>query len=267
MNYINAIIFGIVQGVTEFLPVSSSGHLVILHKYISLPIGNELIFDVALHLSTILAVILFFRKDVAKLFVSWIRSLAGKHDEYSKLAWLIILGTIPAGLAGYMFDDLIEQEFRSVVIVAAMLVLVGLFFIYVEKIAKKSKELNNLGLKDALIIGFAQAGALIPGTSRSGITVLAGLWLGFKRHEALRFSFLLSIPVILGAFATKIPQVIAVNLSEVNISLLSLAFASSFISAILAIKYFLQFARKHSLNVFAYYRFILAILVLALYFA
>jgi len=264
MDYINGIIFGVIQGITEFLPISSSGHLVILHKFINLPIQDELVFDVFLHLATFLAVIWFFRKDVFLLLNSWIKSFSGKKDEFSKLAWFIILASIPAGLAGYFFENIIESKFRSLETVAFMLVFVGILFILLEKISKKTYNLDKLNWKKSLIIGIAQAVALIPGTSRSGITIIAGLGVGLKREQAIRFSFLMSAPIILGAAIKKIPQISWCSLSGSEISILFIAFFASFISGILVIKYFLKFAKNHSLNVFAYYRFILAIAIIVI---
>ncbi|MBA3047404.1 undecaprenyl-diphosphatase UppP [Patescibacteria group bacterium] len=278
MQYIYAIVFGIVQGITEFLPISSSGHLVILHKFINLPLQNEMAFDVALHLATLFAVIFFFYSDIKRLFLSWIENLPltpsllkrgnnvdilkKKDYEYSKISWLIILATIPAGLAGWFFEDIVENSLRSPLVVAVMLIVVGALFIIFEKISKKTDNLKNLNWKKSLIIGLAQAIALIPGTSRSGITIIAGLGAGLKRQAAIRFSFLLSIPVILGASATKIPQIIESGLAINELVILAIAFIASFVSGILAIKYFLRFAEKHSLNTFAFYRFALAVVII-----
>jgi len=278
MQYIYAIIFGIVQGITEFLPISSSGHLVILHRFINMPLQNEMAFDVVLHLATLLAVIFFFYADIKRLLTSWIKNLPLttsllrrgnnidvskiKDYEYYKLSWLIILATIPAGLAGWLFEDILESKLRSPLVVAVMLVAVGLFFIVFEKISRKTDDLKNLNWKKSLIIGISQAIALIPGVSRSGITIIAGLGAGLKRQAAIRFSFILSIPVIFGASVKKIPQIIEANLAVNEFMILAIAFIASFVSGILAIKYFLRFAEKHSLNVFAFYRFALAVLII-----
>ncbi|MCK4554620.1 undecaprenyl-diphosphate phosphatase, partial [Candidatus Parcubacteria bacterium] len=199
MDYINAIIFGIIQGITEFLPISSSGHLVILHKFFNLPIKNELAFDVALHLATLLAVVWFFKNDIYNLLKSWFKSFTGHSDEFSKLSWLIILATIPAGLAGWYFEEMVEHTFRSINVVVVMLVIGGVLLLIVEKISRKTDDLKNLNWAKALIIGLAQAIALIPGTSRSGITIIAGLGAKLKRQAAIRFSFLMSVPIIFGA--------------------------------------------------------------------
>ena len=193
MDYLYAAIFGIIQGITEFLPISSSGHLVVLHELIALPIENELAFDVVLHLATLLAVVGFLRRDIFRLLASWVKSLRGRHDNLSRISWLIILATIPAGLAGWLFEDLIDSTLRSPLTVSVMLILVGIFFIVIERISKMSREWKDLNWRQALLIGLAQAAALIPGTSRSGITSVAGMGLGLKRPEAVKFSFLLSV--------------------------------------------------------------------------
>ncbi len=261
MLYINSIIFGIVQGITEFLPISSSGHLVILHKLINLPIQNELVFDVALHLATLFAVIVFFWQDIWSIMKSWISSLRGKGDEKSRLGWLIILATVPAAMAGFFFEDIIDNVLRSTWVVALMLVLVALLFIFVEKKAKHIHDLSVMNFKNALIIGCSQALALIPGTSRSGITIIAGLSLGLKRVEAIRFSFLLSLPIILGANIKKIPLILNGNFQANEMIVLLIAFLFAFLAGFLAIKFFLRFASKHTLNIFAYYRIALALII------
>ena len=262
MGYINAIIFGIVQGITEFLPISSSGHLVILHRFIDLPLQNEMAFDVVLHLATLLAVIFFFYSDIKRLLISWVKSFFGKCDEYSKISWLILLATIPAGIAGWRFEYIIENNLRSPLVVAVMLIAGGALFILFEKISRKTDNLKDLNWKKSLIIGFAQAIALIPGTSRSGITIIAGLGAGLKREAAIRFSFLLSAPIILGASIKKVPQIAEANLAINEFVILIIAFIASFVSGFFVIKYFLRFAKNNSLNVFAVYRFMLAIVII-----
>lgn len=264
-NYLKAIIFGVVQGVTEFLPVSSSGHLLILHKYLSLPIENEVVFDVMLHLATLLAVVYFFRKDLKIMIVSWLKSFVGKVDEYSLLSWYILFATIPAALTGYFFNDLIEQNFRSIPVVSLMLVLVGVLFILIEKISKKTKDLREVKLKNIFFVGLAQAIALIPGTSRSGITIIAGLLTKLKREEAIRLSFLMSIPIIAGASIVNLNELINSTVNKNEILILIISFISALLSAVLAIKYFLKIAARFGLNIFAYYRFGLALLLLSVW--
>ncbi|MEA1962963.1 MAG: undecaprenyl-diphosphatase UppP [Patescibacteria group bacterium] len=265
IDYVIAILFGLIQGVTEFLPVSSSGHLLLTHKFLSLPIDNELAFDVVLHFATFLAVFLYFLKDIIKILKSWLKSFSGKIDESACVGWQIILATIPAATAGYFLEDIIENKLRSVFVVVIMLFIVALLFVIFEKIKNKQKEISDISWKKALIIGFAQSLALIPGTSRSGITIIAGLGVGLKREAAVRFSFLLSLPIILGASIKKIPQLFNAGLDNYEFLILLAAFCASFISGWLTIKYFLRFVKKHSLISFALYRIILAIIVLLLF--
>ncbi len=262
MEFIYAVIFGIVQGITEFLPISSSGHLVILHNFITLPIKNELVFDIVLHSATLLAVLWFFKQEVWQLLKSWFKSFYGQKDPYSKISWLIILGTIPAALTGWFFDEIIESVLRSPIVVVIMLIVVGFLFIILEKYSRQKNELENLNWFKVLIIGVLQAVALIPGTSRSGITIIAGLGVGLKREVAVRFSFLLSIPIIAGAVIKKVPLIFRTDLIGSEWVILFLAFMAALISGFLSIKYFLQFAKRRSLNIFAIYRFLLAILII-----
>ncbi|OGF27606.1 undecaprenyl-diphosphatase UppP [Candidatus Falkowbacteria bacterium RIFOXYB2_FULL_47_14] len=262
MMYINAIIFGIVQGITEFLPVSSSGHLVVLHELIALPIDNEAVFDVTLHLATLFAVIYFLRVEVWRLITGWIRSLGGEKNDDGRLAWLIILATIPAALVGAVFDDYIENVLRSPWLVIVMLTVVGSLFIIFEKYSRRVKEYTALNARQVFFIGCAQALALIPGTSRSGITIIAGLGAGLQREASIRFSFILSIPIIAGAAVKKIPHLFNAGLNESESTVLAIAFVFAFFTAVLVIKYFLRFARNHSLNIFAFYRFILAAILI-----
>lgn len=262
MDYINVIIFGAIQGLTEFLPVSSSGHLVILHKLISIPVSNELTFDIILHSATLIAVIYFFRRDIWELLRAWLNTFVGKKSDYGRVAWLIILGTIPAGIAGFFFDDVIESVLRSPLVVVFMLIFVGILFIVAEKYSNQKADFKNINWKQALIIGFSQALALIPGTSRSGITIIAGMSTDLKREEAIRFSFLLSIPIILGAVIKKVPDILETGMIQGELMLILTSFISTLIFGILAIKYFLIFAKKYSLKYFAYYRFCLAIALL-----
>jgi undecaprenyl-diphosphatase len=256
MNYLYAMIFGTIQGATEFLPISSSGHLLILHRFLKLPISNDLAFDVALHLATLLAVLIFFRKEILLIVRSVIWSIFGKPDKYSRIGWLLVLATIPAALAGLLFENWIENQFRSPLLVAVMLALIGALFIIFENSSTKKDEIKDLTWKKSLIIGLSQAIALIPGTSRSGVTIIAGLWSDLKREEAVKFSFLLAIPIIAGASLKKLPELFKANASDFYIILVAFIFA--FLAGWLSIKYFLNFSRSHTLKIFAYYRFIIA---------
>ncbi|MEA2089006.1 MAG: undecaprenyl-diphosphatase UppP [Patescibacteria group bacterium] len=256
MDYFYAIIFGIIQGATEFIPISSSAHLIIFHKIINLPINNELAFDVFLHLASFLAIIIFFKKDIFQLCKSFF-----KQDK-NRLPYLIILATIPAAVAGYFLENLIDNNFRSLHTIFITLIIGGCLFLIVEKIGKKLYNLDKLNWKNSLIIGFAQALAIIPGVSRSGITITAGMFFNLKRETAVRFSFLLSAPIILGASITQIPQLDISGLPKQDIYILLIAFIFSFLSSFFAIKFFISFVKKYSLKIFAYYRFILALIIL-----
>jgi len=254
MDYIVAIIFGITQGITEFVPVSSSGHLVILHDMFVLPIKNDLVFDVVLHLATILAVLIYFWRDIALI----IKNLLKRRD---KIAYYIIIATIPAAIIGFLGEDIITTYFRSTYVVVIMLIIVGVLFIASEKIGKQIKDYKELTWKTALLIGLFQAIALIPGTSRSGITIVAGLLVGLKRQAAIKFSFLISLPIILGANLFKLPDLLASGLGLSEYIVLLVAFLAALFSGLVAIKYFLRFSARYSLHAFAYYRFALALVL------
>jgi undecaprenyl-diphosphatase len=265
-NYFSALIFGLVQGATEFLPVSSSGHLVILHQFFPHLVANDLAFDTILHLATLLAVLWYFRTEVINLIISWLKSLVGKRDADSKLAWLIILGIIPAGVMGWLFSNSIEAYFRSPIWVAAMLIIVGIAFIVFEKRYGQNQEiLSQLNWKNALTIGVAQVLALIPGTSRSGITIIAGMGTGLKREEAVKFSFLLSMPLIAAAALSQAKTLLHVSFSIDEKIIYTIAFLAALVSGYLAVKYFIKYAANHTLNIFAYYRFVLAGTILILW--
>jgi len=257
MDYLLSIIAGLIQGLTEFLPVSSSGHLLIFHDIFGFNLPDNILFDVILHLGTLLALLLFFYKDIVKIINGFFSS---KKSLEKRLGWYIIIGTIPAAVAGFFFDDLIEEKFRSVGVVAIMLIVVGILFWLFEKWSKKLKNMSQMTWLDSLVIGIAQAVALIPGVSRSGITIIAGLGLKMKRDEAARFSFLLSMPIIFGAGLKKVLSMGSV--SDYSIMILLLGFLSSFVAGYFAIKYLLKFLSHHSLNIFALYRLVIGCLIL-----
>jgi len=266
MQYLSSLILGIIQGITEFVPISSSGHLVLLHKVLPLDLVSNLAFDVALHFGTLLAVIFFFWVDIGKIINAWLRGGFRRNmDSQAKLGWYIIVATFPAALTGYFFEDFIETKLRSVLVVAVMLAVIAILFLLVEKKSWQTEELDKLNWQKSLWVGLAQAVALIPGTSRSGITIIAGISGNLKREAAVRFSFLLSIPIVLGANIKKIPAVAGIFVQG-DFILLLIGFFMSFVFGWLAIKYFLKFVRSNSLAIFAYYRIALACLILILYF-
>jgi undecaprenyl-diphosphatase len=259
MGIINAIILGIVQGLTEFIPVSSSGHLVIFHQWLGVT-QSGLAFDVALHLGTLLALLIFFRNDLIRLIKS---VFMGGKDR--KLALLLIIATIPAVIVGYLLESSAESTFRSVRLVAINLMVVALIMLLAERYSARQKDktlLDDVRPKQAIAIGLAQAVAIIPGVSRSGSTIITGLFAGMDRVAATRFSFLLGIPITFGA-------IVKVFLSDNGLLELSkqpnifmVGVVSAFISGMFAITFLLKYLAKHTLDVFAYYRIGLAILVL-----
>jgi undecaprenyl-diphosphatase len=248
MEYIQSIILGVIQGLTEFLPVSSSGHLIITHDLLGFGFVDSLSFDVALHIGTLVALVLFFWKEMIAYIVAFFRSLANwnlRNDLHQRLSWFILVGSIPAGLVGFVLESMIEEKLRDPWLVALMLIGVGVLFLVFERIFSKRKELEALGWPGAIIIGCAQALALMPGVSRSGITILAGLSQGLKREAAARFSFLLSIPVVFGAGVKKILDAYEENLS-VNewLTLLVGAIIATFVGY-LVIKFLLRYLSAH----------------------
>lgn len=188
MSTFEAIILALIQGLTEFLPISSSAHLILPSQLLGWP-DQGLAFDVAVHVGTLAAVVFYYRKEVAELVVGWFNSLRGQHSSHSRLAWFIIWATVPAALAGLLGNDLLENFGRSALVIASSTIAFGLVLWYADARASETSSLKALTLKQALLIGVAQAIALIPGTSRSGITITAGLLLGLTRMDAARFSF------------------------------------------------------------------------------
>lgn len=267
MTYILSIFAGILQGLTEFLPISSSGHLVLFHDLLKIDLPDDLTFDVILHLGTLVALILFFWSDIIKYLKAFLKSFISsdfKNDIEQKLAWYILIATIPAAVFGYLFEEQIKSIFRNPNSVALMLIIFGIFLGLADKFGKKLKEIKQLNLSNSLVIGLAQAIALIPGVSRSGITIIAGLSQKLKRESAARFSFLLSMPIIFGAGIKKISEI---SISQNNeIIVLVLGFLSAAISGYLCIKYFLKFLENHSLWVFVWYRVVLGVVILVILF-
>jgi undecaprenyl-diphosphatase len=262
MDFIYSALAGVIQGLTEFLPVSSSGHLVLVHDIFKFNFPDNIFYDVTMHVATLVALVFFFRKDVARLLGGFGRSLGRRdlvNDPEQRLAWLLILATVPAGAAGYLLETVIGNLHRQPFVVAAALAAVAGLFFAAERHAAQKKIVADMSAADAAAIGFAQALAFIPGISRSGITLVAGLGLGLKRQEAARFSFLLSIPTIFGAAVKKGLEV--KDWPSAGIPVLAVGFAAALVSGILAIRFFMRFAGRHPLNVFAWYRIALSALI------
>lgn len=266
MNTFHAIFLGLLQGATEFLPISSSGHLALAHaffgtKEVGLP------FDVALHMGTLLAVMTYFRDD----FLMMGKSVLFFHDKTSelinlrKLVAYICFATVPGVIAGLLFEDAAETFLRHPAIVATSLTVAGLLLLWGDKSGKHTRGFRSITLIDALLVGTAQAFAIIPGVSRSGSTMTAGLFRGLDRQAVVRFSFLLSAPIIFGAGIYKIPEIIQQGLTGDQLGHYVAGFISSAVSGYLFIAFLMQFVKAKSFAIFAYYRFLLsAIVIIAL---
>lgn len=263
MDIIQAIALALLQGLTEFLPVSSSAHLILLPVLLGWE-DQGLAFDVAVHVGTLTAVVAYYRKDLIQIISAWSRSLIGKEvSDDSKLAWYVILGTIPVGLVGVMLPDVIETVLRSPLVIAASTMVFAFLLWYSEKRAKEAR--TTVKLSDAIIIGLFQAIALIPGTSRSGITITAGLLTGLKREYAARFSFLLSIPTIALAGMVKGKELVE-TAEPVMWDLILIGVVLSAVVAYISISWFLKLLDRVGMMPFVYYRLILGIFLFAVFF-
>ncbi len=263
MDIIQIIVLALVQGLTEFRPISSSAHLILVPILTGWD-DQGLAFDVAVHVGTLTAVVLYFRKEISKMFFAWIASLKGKHSEDSKLAWGVLIGTVPVGIAGLLFKDVISEHLRTPLVIAATTIIFGLLLWYADWSGKRQRDEHSLSWKDIIVIGCAQAVALIPGTSRSGITITAGLMLGLTAPAAARFSFLLSIPVILLAGGVETLDYLKVaSIDDVNDLIIGVLISA--VSAYLCIHYFLILLERIGMTPFVIYRLLLGLVLLSLY--
>ena len=260
---------GITQGVTEFAPVSSSGHLIIVPWLFGWTIlqNPELnkTFDVALHVGTLIGALVYFRHDVARYLAAWIRSIRRRSiasaDE--RLAWALVVGTIPGALAGALFESVIEDKLGQPWLIAVMLIVFGVILIVVDSAAPVRRRMADLSVRDGLVMGVAQAVALQPGVSRSGVTITAGRALGLDRESAARFSFLLALPIIAGAGILKGIDVAGSGLPAGMAWPFVWGMVASAVSGFLVIAFLLAYVRRHSFVVFLVYRVAVAILVFA----
>ncbi len=259
MDLLSAALLGIVQGLTEFLPVSSSGHLILARAFFGWDPGRfGIAFDVACHVGTLLAVVTFFRADVAKLIAAAPGALSGRDGEYERLGRLIIAGTIPIVIVGGLFADVIEGRLRSPLVVAMTLTIGGIGLIVAERVGRKSRDARTLGYGEAFAIGCAQALALAPGISRSGATLTLAMLLNVERASAARFVFLMSLPAIIAAAAKESLDLAEVGTAGLPVTLLAVGLVVSAIVGYITVKFFVRYLAAHSLEVFAYYRFALA---------
>jgi undecaprenyl-diphosphatase len=278
-SILQAIVLGIVQGLTEFIPISSSAHLIIIPWLFGWtdPTLSSLTFDVSLHIGTLIAVLAYFAGDWIRLIRAWFASIFErkiKGDPDRLMAWYVVIGTIPGGIVGVLAETKIEALFHqpgvpikpiAIIIMAIIIAALGVTLYLADRLAKHTCDMDHLQFKDVLVIGFAQALAIFPGVSRSGSTITAGLWLGLKRDAAAKFSFLLSAPIIAGAGLKSLYEIYkglssgAIARGELILFPIGLIVAA--ISGFLCIQFLMQYLKKGSLSVFAIYRLGLAVLI------
>jgi undecaprenyl-diphosphatase len=266
---LQALIMGIVQGLTEFLPVSSSGHLVVVPYLFGWddPFLNSLAFSVMLHLGTLVALLVYFRADWARLVPAGLAALRDRSfrgDPDRKLAWLLAATTIPAAIAGLVFNDIIEQQVRQVAIVALMLVVGGIVLWVADRVGRSDRSISDVSFPVAIGIGAAQALALVPGISRSGISISAARLAGLDRQAAARFAFLMATPITFGAGIFEARKLLTGESGmDISIAPLAIGMVASLVSGLAAIHFMLRYLRTRSLAVFIWYRFALAAVVVA----
>jgi undecaprenyl-diphosphatase len=259
MTPLHAIVLGVVQGATEFLPVSSSGHLILVPRLLGWP-DQGLAFDAAVHLGTVLALLIYFTGDLRQLAAGILEGRpADRH-----LAAGVVLGSIPAGLAGLAFQRAIESQLRSVTVVAASTILWALVLWWADRRAagNRVRDLREVGIGRALVVGFAQPLALIPGTSRSGITLSAGLFAGLDRATAARFAFLLGLPITMAAGLLEASALVRAGSTGNGLGVIALGVATSFVAGLAAIRFLVSYLQRRTLLVFVVYRIALGVLLL-----
>jgi len=269
-DLLKAAILGIVQGLTEFLPVSSTGHLVLLEK--GLDVSQErlgLAFDAAIHLGTLLAILVYFWETVVRLVVAGFASISRRRWDFSadsRLAWLIVIGTVPAALIGFFLENTVEEKLRDPAWVATMLILFSAVLVLAELSGTRRLRVSQLGPLTALFVGLAQAVALMPGVSRSGITISAGLFAKLERQQAAVFAFLLSGPIVAGAGFKKVYDVLKKAheglLGRDDLMFFVVGFILAAITGYFTIRFFLAYLQRHTLYPFVVYRLALGVIVL-----
>ncbi|MFG3044785.1 undecaprenyl-diphosphate phosphatase [Streptomyces sp. NPDC048202] len=277
MSWFESLVLGLVQGLTEFLPVSSSAHLRLTAAFSGWHDPGAA-FTAITQIGTEAAVLIYFRKDIGRIISSWFRSLFDKSmrgDHDAQMGWLVIVGSIPIGVLGVTLKDQIEGPFRDLRITATMLIVVGVVIGIADRLAardesggrhrsaKQRKTLKDLGVKDGLIFGLCQACALIPGVSRSGATISGGLFMGYKREDAARYSFLLAIPAVLASGVFEVKDSLGAH-SEVAWGPTLFATAIAFVSGYAVIAWFMKWISNKSFMPFVYYRVALGIVIIAL---
>ncbi len=264
---VQALVMGIVQGLTEFLPISSSGHLILVPYLLGWkdPFVDSLAFSVMLHMGTLAALLAYFWRDWTRLVPAGLAALRDRSfrgDPDRRLAWLLVATLPPAVVLGVLLNDLFEEKVRQPILVAAMLVVGGAILWLADRLGRRSEPIERLGFGGAIGIGFAQALALVPGISRSGISISAGLAFGLSREAATRFSFLMAIPVIAGAGLFELKKLVGGQVvGDVNGGAILVGFVAALVSGLAAIHLLLRFVQNHPMTVFVAYRLLLAAVV------
>lgn len=268
MSWLQALVLGLVQGLTEFLPISSSGHLRIVSEVF---FGEDAgaAFTAVTQLGTEAAVVLYFARDIGHLVLTWLRgfrSSAVRTTQDYRIAWLVIIGTIPIGVLGYLFEDAIQTSGRNLWLIASTLIVFGLALGAAERYGRQRRPLEQLRVRDGVTMGLAQATALVPGVSRSGGTITAGLFLGLTRPAAVRYSFLLAIPAVTIAGIFQVPDVFATGGPGLQPSVAQMVVATliAFAVGYAAIAWLLRYVERHSVYLFVWYRIALGLVVLIL---
>jgi undecaprenyl-diphosphatase len=265
-HFLEAILLGLVQGLTEFLPISSSAHLRILGAFLPNAPDPGAAFTAITQIGTEAAVVLFFWRDIVRIIARWFQALFGRiprHDPDARMGWLIIIGSIPIVVLGYVFQDQIETAFRSLYIIAATLILFGVLLGIADHVGAKRRKVEDINIGQGVVFGLAQSLALLPGVSRSGGTITAGLFMGFERAAAARYSFLLAIPAVFGSGfyqlykSWDVPGVYTLGETAV-------ATVVAFLVALVVIAFFMRYISRHSFLPFVVYRVALGAFVLVM---
>lgn len=260
MTIIQALVLGLVQGLAEMLPISSSAHLVLFPWFFHFP-DPGLAFDVALHLGTLVAILGYFWRDWLALLNAFIQILKTRKIETfeQKLIGFLIVASVPGAIFGYLLEGQAQTIFRSPLLIAFALALLGAVLLYADKFDKGEKKIKDMNTKNSLAIGLSQALAIVPGVSRSGVTMTTGLLLGYAKEDAAKFSFLMSAPIIAGAGLLKFKDLGA---SDIASTTFVVAFVTSVLASLFAIGFLLRYVKKHGFKLFAYYRFALAAIII-----
>jgi len=265
MTVFQAMVLGMVQGLSEFFPISSSAHLVLVPWFFRWQ-DPGLAFDVALHLGTLMAVLIYFQRDLRLLIQGFWGSLFRstrdfQNNLHQRMVWLLVIASVPGAIIGKLFEEQAENAFRNPMLIAITVSCFALILWVADQFGRKPKRLDGIRWWEALLIGCSQALAIIPGVSRSGSTIAAGLGLGFQREDAARFSFLMSIPIIFGAGLVKIRHLSG----DVGLAELAVGFFASAVFGFLSIRYLLRYVAKHDFKIFVWYRIAFAVVILIVF--